>query len=89
MHPLHPHIFCTTSRDLSARIYDLCLEPQQGPPLNDVWPPVDQPSLTGAAHGLHTSEGEGIGIGRCIIVLMGGQSGGHQAAVLAAVSVMD
>lgn len=32
------------------------------------------------------TEREGSGSGRCIIVLMGGRSGGHQAAVLAAVS---
>jgi polycomb protein EED len=32
------------------------------------------------------TEAEGSGNGRCIIVLMGGRSGGHQAAVLGAVS---
>jgi polycomb protein EED len=32
------------------------------------------------------TEVEGIGTGRCIAVLMGGRSGGHQAAVLGAVS---
>jgi len=32
------------------------------------------------------TEAEGRGDGRCIIVLMGGRSGGHQAAVLGAVS---
>jgi polycomb protein EED len=31
------------------------------------------------------TEAEGKGNGRCIIVLMGGRSGGHQAAVLGAV----
>ena len=55
---------------------------------NPHWPPNTQKSFAGAAHGLHMTEpeGEGEGIGRCIIVLMGGRSGGHQAAVLGAVS---
>ncbi|KAG6885586.1 hypothetical protein C0993_012588 [Termitomyces sp. T159_Od127] len=55
---------------------------------NPRWPPGKGNSLAGAAHGLHMTEieGEGNGIGRCIIVLMGGRSGGHQAAVLSAVS---
>jgi len=30
---------------------------------------------------------EGEGIGRCIIVLLGGRAGGHQAAVLNAASI--
>ena len=30
-------------------------------------------------------ESEGEGLGRCMFVLMGGRSGGHQAAVLASV----
>ena len=33
------------------------------------------------------TEKEGSGSGRCIIVLMGGRSGGHQAAVLGAVGL--
>ncbi|KAI6162141.1 hypothetical protein EDD17DRAFT_1580145 [Pisolithus thermaeus] len=35
-------------------------------------------------HGLQSSEPEGIGIGRCLVVLCGGPSGGHEAAVLGA-----
>ena len=54
-------------------------------PNNPHWPPDTRPSLAGAAHGLHMNEREGSGLGRCIIVLMGGRSGGHQAAVLGAV----
>jgi polycomb protein EED len=84
VHPTRPHIFCTTSRDNSARIYDLTLTPMEQPN-NPHWPPGTQPSLAGAAHGLHMNEREGSGLGRCIIVLMGGRSGGHQAAVLGAV----
>jgi hypothetical protein len=34
------------------------------------------------------SETEGVGIGRCVLVLMGGRSGGHRAAVLGAVGVL-
>ncbi|TFK77154.1 hypothetical protein BDN72DRAFT_783997 [Pluteus cervinus] len=83
VHPKNPHLFCTTSRDFSARIYDLSLSPQTTPK-NPRWPPGTQGSLAGAAHGLHMTESEGTGFGRCIIVLMGGRSGGHQAAVLGA-----
>lgn len=85
VHPTRPHIFCTTSRDTSARIYDLTLAPMEHPN-NPHWPPDKRPSLAGAAHGLHMNEREGSGLGRCIIVLMGSRSGGHQAAVFGAVS---
>ncbi|KDR84928.1 hypothetical protein GALMADRAFT_233399 [Galerina marginata CBS 339.88] len=53
---------------------------------NPHWPPGKHPSLAGAAHGLRlpASEPEGRGRGRCIVVLMGGRSAGHQAAVLGA-----
>jgi hypothetical protein len=81
---MYPQVFCTTSRDFSARIYDLTYTPIQKPN-NPHWPPNPLPSLAGAAHGLHMCEPEGDGIGRCIIVLMGGRSGGHRAAVLGAV----
>lgn len=53
--------------------------------MNPHWPPSSRESRAGAAHGLHLTEAEGSGIGRCIIILMGGRSGGHQAAVLGAV----
>jgi len=81
--PMYPQVFCTTSRDFSARIYDLTYTPIQKPN-NPHWPPNTKPSLAGAAHGLHMCEPEGNGIGRCIFVLMGGRSGGHRAAVLGA-----
>ncbi|KAF8078681.1 WD40-repeat-containing domain protein [Lyophyllum atratum] len=83
VHPTNTNLFCTTSRDYSTRIYDLQLRPQQDT-VNPCWPPGTASSLAGAAHGLHMTEIEGKGIGRCIIVLMGGRSGGHQAAVLGA-----
>ncbi|GLB36097.1 putative WD domain, G-beta repeat [Lyophyllum shimeji] len=83
VHPINANLFCTTSRDYTTRIYDLRLPPHQFPN-NPCWPPGTSPSLAGAAHGLHMTEVEGKGIGRCIIVLMGGRSGGHQAAVLGA-----
>ena len=41
--------------------------------------------MAGPAHGLNMFESEGEGLGRCMYVLMGGRSGGHQAAVLASV----
>lgn len=83
VHPVTVNLFCTTSRDYSTRIYDLTLPPQDGPS-NPHWPPGREGSRAGAAHGLHMTEAEGSGNGRCIIVLMGGRSGGHQAAVLGA-----
>lgn len=83
IHPTHPYLFCTTSRDFTTRIYDLSLSPQQGPG-NPCWPPSKTPSLGGAPHGLQASEPEGMGVGRCISVLCGGMSGGHEAAVLSA-----
>ncbi|KAF8905524.1 WD40-repeat-containing domain protein [Gymnopilus junonius] len=98
VHVNQPNLFCTTSRDFTTRIYDLnhlVSDPSQVNPgrkanLNEVpnphWPPGKKPSLAGAPHGLHLhpSESEGNGLGRCIIVLLGGRSGGHQAAVLGA-----
>ncbi|KAH0590803.1 hypothetical protein H2248_000926 [Termitomyces sp. 'cryptogamus'] len=87
VHPINTNLFCTTSRDYSTRIYDLLLKPQKLEDLgNPHWPPGTKKSFAGAAHGLHMTEpeGEGNGIGRCIIILMGGRSGGHQAAVLSA-----
>lgn len=56
-------------------------------PDNPHWPPSTHPSLGGAPHGLQASEPEGVGIGRCVVVLCGGPSGGHDAAVLGAVRV--
>jgi hypothetical protein len=52
---------------------------------NPHWPPGKHQSMAGPAHGLHMYESEGEGLGRCMYVLMGGRSGGHQAAVLASV----
>ncbi|KAF6766168.1 hypothetical protein DFP72DRAFT_838730 [Ephemerocybe angulata] len=83
VHPKRPNIFCTTSRDTTTRIYDLTLSPIEFPN-NPRWPPSKEPSLAGAAHGLHMNEPEGGGLGRCIMVLMGSRSGGHSAAVLGA-----
>ncbi|KAI0963669.1 hypothetical protein AcW1_000683 [Taiwanofungus camphoratus] len=83
VHPLHPYLFCTTSRDFTIRVYDLTLPPLQKPN-NPHWPPGKHPSLAGPAHGLQMSESEGEGIGRCVAVLVGGRSGGHRGAVFAA-----
>ncbi|KZT02634.1 WD40 repeat-like protein [Laetiporus sulphureus 93-53] len=79
--PLHPYLFCTTSKDFSTRIYDLTLSPIQVPN-NPHWPPGKSPSLAGPAHGLHMTEPEGQGVGRCVVVLVGGLAGGHRGAVL-------
>lgn len=86
VHPLAPEFFATTSRDFSTRIYNLSYPPVKVPN-NPHWPPAPkgQQSFAGPAHGLHLNIKEGSGLGRCIIVLMGGRSGGHNAAVLGAV----
>ncbi|KAI9065816.1 WD40 repeat-like protein [Trametes sanguinea] len=81
VHPTQPHLFCTTSRDFTARIYDLSLYPVQVPN-NPHWLPRTEPSRAGPPHGLHMCEPEGEGIGQCVAVLVGGRSGGHKAAVL-------
>lgn len=87
VHPRNPNIFCTTSRDLTTRVYNLNLEPQRGEPNNPPCPPATWQSRAGPAHGLEMSEPEGMGqVGRCVVVLMGARSGGHQAEVLGAVS---
>ncbi|TFK30321.1 hypothetical protein FA15DRAFT_751381 [Coprinopsis marcescibilis] len=85
VHPTRKFLVCTTSRDHSARIYDLAQTPALGPS-NPHWPPMPKGtmSLAGPAHGLHMNQPEGSGIGRCITVLMGGRSGGHNGAVLGA-----
>ncbi|KAK0506374.1 WD40-repeat-containing domain protein [Armillaria luteobubalina] len=85
VHPKLPHLFCTTSRDFSTRVYDLTLKPKQRPS-NPPWPPNKLPSLAGPAHGLDMTQPEGPvdGVGRCVLVLMGGRSGGHQGEVLGA-----
>ncbi|KAH9486992.1 hypothetical protein JR316_0001058 [Psilocybe cubensis] len=65
VHPTTPHLFCTTSRDSTTRIYDLDLSASfemmpkshriadkfSGVP-NPPWPPVKGASVAGAAHGL-------------------------------------
>jgi len=83
VHPSHPELFCTTSRDFTARIYDLTCFPIQEPN-NMHWPPATHPSLAGPAHGLQMTEPEGEGIGQCLAVFVGGRSGGHRGAVLSA-----
>ncbi|ESK97912.1 coatomer beta subunit [Moniliophthora roreri MCA 2997] len=83
LHPSLPHLFATTSRDFSVRIYDLTQKPRERAE-NPIWPPRDTPSLAGPAHGLDLNDKEGIGIGRCVLVLMGGRSGGHMGDVFAA-----
>lgn len=79
-------MFCTTSKDHTTRIYDLSFEARKGSN-NPHWPPSVAPSYAGPAFGLMASESEGYGPGRCLAVLVGGYSGGHQATVFAAVSL--
>lgn len=86
VHPAWPYMFLTTSRDLSTRLYNLSFTPRQVPN-NPHWPPNTQPSLAGSAFGMHSSESEGDGLGRCVGVLVGNRSGGHEGAVLHVVGV--
>ncbi|KAI0825045.1 WD40-repeat-containing domain protein [Trametes gibbosa] len=83
VHPTQPHLFATTSRDFTTRIYDLALYPVQVPN-NPHWLPRTEPSLAGPAHGLHMCEPEGEGIGQCVAVMVGGRSGGHKGGVVCA-----
>ncbi|KIK70923.1 hypothetical protein GYMLUDRAFT_235325 [Collybiopsis luxurians FD-317 M1] len=80
VHPSAPHIFITTSRDFTSRIYDLTRTPSLRPN-NPPWPLMTTPSLAGPTFALDTSVGEGVGIGRCVVILVGGRSAGHQAEV--------
>ncbi|KAI0094822.1 WD40-repeat-containing domain protein [Irpex rosettiformis] len=80
-HHMHPYRFLTSSRDHTTRLYDLRFAPRKGPN-NPPWPPSKRPSRAGTGFGLHITGSEGDGFGRCIAVLAGGRSGGHQAAVL-------
>ncbi|KAK2461960.1 hypothetical protein APHAL10511_006423 [Amanita phalloides] len=86
VHPTRPHIFATTSRDFTTRIYDTTLSPRQteDEKHNPVWPPSKFPSHAGPPFGLIGNQKEGVGMGRCVVLLMGGRSGGHKAAVLGA-----
>ncbi|KAL4242151.1 WD40/YVTN repeat-like-containing domain superfamily protein [Abortiporus biennis] len=83
VHPRHPEIFCSSSKDLTTRFYNVSEYTRQRPN-NPHWPPSKEPSLAGAAFGLQMSTSEGQGVGRCVAVLAGGRSGGHEAAVLCA-----
>ncbi|KAJ3750490.1 hypothetical protein DFH05DRAFT_85119 [Lentinula detonsa] len=83
VHPHAAHIFCTTSRDFSSRLYDLTRTPQLHAN-NPHWPPLEKPSFAGPSHGLDMSIEEGEGIGRCVLVLVGGRSGGHAGEVFGA-----
>lgn len=80
-----PHIICSTARDFTTRLYDLSLEARQKPN-NPHWAEPGVPGLAGPAHGLMMNEPEGIGKGLCVAVFVGNRSGGHEAAVLSAVS---
>ncbi|PFH54418.1 hypothetical protein AMATHDRAFT_37800 [Amanita thiersii Skay4041] len=86
VHPVNPHIFATTSRDFTTRIYDLThpAHDEHISQYNSCWPLNPKPSKASAPHGLHMNEKEGIGLGRCIILLMGGRTAGHAEAVLGA-----
>lgn len=51
--------------------------------MNVPWPHKPRLNLLGPPHGFHGMNPEGTGpSGRCMAVLMGGRSGGHEAAVL-------
>ncbi|KAJ7783729.1 hypothetical protein DFH07DRAFT_788908 [Mycena maculata] len=76
VHPNSPNIFATTSADFTTRVYDLDFEVQKNIE-NPVWPPWTGPSHASAAHGTDGSDAEGSGLGRCIQILVGGRSGGH------------
>ena len=57
--------------------------------VNPSWPGSKHMAHGGPAFGLRANDGEGYGFGRCIAILAGGPAGGHQSAVLCAVSIED
>ncbi|KAF8525052.1 hypothetical protein BU17DRAFT_41918 [Hysterangium stoloniferum] len=76
VHLYHPHLVYTTSRDCTSRIYDFR---------------VTRESWTGTglvrrdAFGMLVDDSESnCALGRCVALLTGGRSGGHEAAVLGA-----
>ncbi|KAF9496143.1 hypothetical protein BDN71DRAFT_1446572 [Pleurotus eryngii] len=83
VHLTSPHIFCTTSKDFTTRIYDLTRSATE-PSTNLHWAPDPRPSGAGLPFGLRAVEPEGHDQGLCTTVLVGGKSGGHRAAVLGA-----
>ncbi|TDL28656.1 WD40 repeat-like protein [Rickenella mellea] len=82
VHPTYPYLLCSTSYDHTVRIYDLTVA-VNGEFKSQSWP-GGVPCLGGPAFGLRSNESEGDGHGRCVAILVGGPSGGHQACVLGA-----
>lgn len=87
VHPTYPYLLCSTSYDHTVRIYDLTV-PVDGEFKSQSWP-GGVPCLGGPAFGLRSNDSEGEGHGRCVAILVGGPSGGHQACVLGAVCELN
>ncbi|KAF8516386.1 hypothetical protein JB92DRAFT_3142584 [Gautieria morchelliformis] len=80
VHHLHPHLVFTTSRDCTIRIYDLRITDVARKEHESF-----QEQKPGNPFGLQIdNDGGECLLGKCIVVLTGGRSGGHEAAVLGA-----
>jgi len=76
VHLRHPHLVYTTSRDCTSRIYDFRVT-------RELWTGTGQ--VRRDAFGMLIDDAESdCALGRCVVILTGGRSGGHEAAVLGA-----
>ena len=64
VHPREPHLFCSTSRDFTTRIWNIHMKAANDRTdlnSNPIWSPRESyPSRAGAPHGLRASEPEGF-----------------------------
>ena len=80
-HRTHPHLVYSTSRDFTTRIYDFRIQTGKAPdPFTRICKDPFGRRIDGG------EEGNCV-LGRCVVILTGGRSGGHEAGVLGAVSV--
>ncbi|KAF8584996.1 hypothetical protein K439DRAFT_1616338 [Ramaria rubella] len=78
VHHMHPHLVFTTSRDCTTRIYDLRHAPSTEPEQ------ASQNLPRNAFGMLIEDDSRTCSLGKCVVILTGGRSGGHEAAVLGA-----
>lgn len=80
VHYLQPHLVFSTSRDCTTRVYDFRIKAES--PQDPFTKVVKDPF----GRRIDNDEGDSV-LGRCVAVLAGGRSGGHEASVLGAVCI--
>ena len=78
---MHPHLVFTTSRDCTIRIYDFRITAKTRKEYESL-------PIKGLRNPFGTridDDGGECALGKCTVILTGGRSGGHEAAVLGAV----